>query len=227
MQLAVVEPANRDDELVAQAAFECTRLCKWEVMQVRRRRAAHQARLPQNATKDGMALSNSSHPNCPKGEVAPSAPSASSAAVLGTCRVGRAPARGPPSQTAPARPEGCCSEPGSGPLSRTLLTVLTIFSRDVRILITLLPARPSRLKAMSMPSVRRNVCARRKWPARARGFLGQPMLSLVLLVRSRLTRRRSAALPVQELCSLMNSRTQAAIGSASMMPSIAALRLAV
>jgi hypothetical protein len=93
-----------------------------------------------------MALSNSSHPNCPKGEVAfASAPSASSAAVLGTCRIGRAPARWLSSQTALARPEECCSEPGSGPLSRTLLTVLTVFSRDVRILITLLPARPSRL----------------------------------------------------------------------------------
>src|SRR3989442_311423 len=38
---------------------------------------------------------------------------------------------------------------------------------------------------------------------------------------------RSAALPGQELRSLMNSRTQAAIGSASIMPSIAVLRLAV
>src|SRR5215510_8785783 len=80
------------------------------------------------------------------------------------------------SQTALARREECCSEPGSGPLLLTLLTLLAVFSRDVRILITLLPARPSRLKAMSMPSVRRNVCARRKWPARARGFLGQPVL---------------------------------------------------
>ena len=119
---------------------------------------------------------------------------------------------------------------GPGPVRTplTVLTVLTVFSRDVRILITLLPARPSRLKAMSMPSVRRNVCARRKWPARALGFLGQPVLCFEIrsLLRSKLTRRRSAALPVHELRSLMNSRTQAAIGSASMMPSIAALRLA-
>src|SRR5262249_52383697 len=124
------------------------------------------------------------------------------------------------SQTALARREECCSEPGSGPLLLTLLTLLAVFSRDVRILITLLPARPSRLKAMSMMSVRRNVCARRKWPARARGFLGQPVLCFETLLRSKLTRRRSAALPVHELRSLMNSRTQAAIGSASMMPSI-------
>jgi hypothetical protein len=130
-----------------------------------------------------------------------SAPSASSAAVLGTCRVGRAPARRLSSQTALARPEECCSETGSGPLSRTLLTVLTVFSRDVRILITLLPARPSRLKTMSMPSARRNVCARRNWPARARGFFGQPVPSFVRLVRSRLTRKRSAALPVPSLVS--------------------------
>src|ERR1700730_16153719 len=90
--------------------------------------------------------------------------------VLGTCRVGRAPARRLSSQTALAGSEDCCSEPGSDPLSRTLLTVLTVFSRDVRILITLLPARPSRLKVISRPSARRNVCARRKWPARGTGI---------------------------------------------------------
>jgi len=53
------------------------------------------------------------------------------------------------------------------PLSLTLLTVLTLFSGDVRIRITLLPARPSRPNAISIPRVRRNVCARRKWAARA------------------------------------------------------------
>src|ERR1700730_14236404 len=150
--------------------------------------------------------------------------------VLGTCRVGRAPDRRLSSPTALAGSEDCCSEPGSDPLSWTLLTVLTVltvFSRDVRILITLLPVRLSRLKVISRPSARRNVCARRKWPARARGFLGQPVLSLVCLVRSTLTRRRSASLPIHELRSLMNSRTQAVIGSASIMPSIAALRLSV
>jgi hypothetical protein len=63
---------------------------------------------------------------------------------------------------------------------------------------------------------------------KARGFFAQPVPSFGIrsLLRSTLTRRRSAALPVQEGRSLMNSRTQAAIGSASMMPSIAALRLA-
>jgi hypothetical protein len=39
-----------------------------------------------------MALPNRSYPNCPKGKLAfTSVPSASSAAVLGTCRVGREP----------------------------------------------------------------------------------------------------------------------------------------
>jgi hypothetical protein len=134
-----------------------------------------------------MALPNSSYPNCPKGKLAfASVPSASSVAVLGTCSVGREPLIS--SLTGLAGPQACCSEPDSGPLSRTLLTVLTVFSRDARILITLLPVRPSRLKEMSMPSVRRNVCARRKRPARARGFLGQPALSLVCLACSMLQR---------------------------------------
>src|SRR5437773_7250589 len=46
------------------------------------------------------------------------------------------------------------------------------------ILMILLPARPSRLNVMSMPRTRRNVCARRRRPASALGFLGQPVLSL-------------------------------------------------
>ena len=58
------------------------------------------------------------------------------------------------SNPALAESEECCSEPGPGS-ARTLLTVLTVFPRDLRILITLLPARPSRLKVISMPSARR------------------------------------------------------------------------
>ena len=107
--------------------------------------------------------------------------------------------------------------------SLTLLTVPAVSSKHERIVMTRFPARPSRLNATSMPIALRNVCARRKWPARARGFLGQPVLPLVCLERSRLIRRRSVALPVHELRSLMNSRTQVAIGSASS----AALRLTV
>src|SRR5271165_5325522 len=48
MQLAMVDPANRDNELVAHTAPECTRLCKREVMRIRRHAAAHKARLPQH-----------------------------------------------------------------------------------------------------------------------------------------------------------------------------------
>jgi hypothetical protein len=48
MQLAVVDPADRDRELVAHAASEGTGLCKGEVMRIRRHAAAHKARLPQN-----------------------------------------------------------------------------------------------------------------------------------------------------------------------------------
>jgi hypothetical protein len=86
-------------------------------------------------------------------------------------------------------------------------------------LMILFPARPSRLNAMSMPSARRNVCARRRRPASARGFLGQPVLSLgIPLLRPALTRKRSAALPLYKMRSAMISRTHAATGSASIMP---------
>jgi hypothetical protein len=77
-------------------------------------------------------------PNCPKGKVAlASAPSASSAALLGTCRGGREPGRQLSSQTGYAGPQGCCSESAPDPLSLTLLTVLTVFSGNERIRITL------------------------------------------------------------------------------------------
>ena len=42
------------------------------------------------------------------------------------------------------------------------------------ILIVRVPNRPSRPKTISIPSVRRKVCARRSRPASARGFFGQP-----------------------------------------------------
>jgi hypothetical protein len=44
-----------------------------------------------------------------------------------------------------------------------------------RILMILLPDRPLRLNVISMPSARRNVCSRRKRPASAQVFLGQPV----------------------------------------------------
>src|SRR5262249_11859565 len=42
------DPADRHHELVAHSASEGTRLCKGEVMRVRRHAAAHQAGLPQH-----------------------------------------------------------------------------------------------------------------------------------------------------------------------------------
>jgi hypothetical protein len=51
-----------------------------------------------------------------------------------------------------------------------MLTVLTVFSAFVLTLIILVPVQPSRENVISMPGVRRNVCARRSRPASARGF---------------------------------------------------------
>ena len=44
----MVNSADRDDELVAHTAPECTRLCKGEMMRIRRHAAAHEARLSQH-----------------------------------------------------------------------------------------------------------------------------------------------------------------------------------
>jgi hypothetical protein len=46
MKLAVVGPTNRDGELIADSVSECTRLHKREVMRIRGRPAAYNARLP-------------------------------------------------------------------------------------------------------------------------------------------------------------------------------------
>jgi hypothetical protein len=48
MQLAVVQPADRDDELVAHPASEGARLREGEVMRVGGHAAAHEARLSQH-----------------------------------------------------------------------------------------------------------------------------------------------------------------------------------
>ena len=109
----------------------------------------------------------------------------------------------------------------------TVLTALTIearFSIPALILIVRVPAGPSRVKDISMPSVRRNVCARRSRPARAPGFFGQ--LEPLLPARALAARRRSEAVPAQLPRSAMSTRTQTATGSASMIPSTAALRFA-
>jgi hypothetical protein len=46
MKLAMMDPANRDGELVAHSVSQGTRLCKREVVRIRRHSAAHKARLP-------------------------------------------------------------------------------------------------------------------------------------------------------------------------------------
>ena len=48
MELAVMGPADRDDELIAHSASERPRLGKREVVRVRRHPAAHEAGLPQH-----------------------------------------------------------------------------------------------------------------------------------------------------------------------------------
>ena len=93
-------------------------------------------------------------------------------------------------------------------------------------LIILVPPRPSRENVISMPSVRRKVCARRSRPASARGFLAH---ALPLDMSSRALshkRKRSDALPVHVIRLAMIARTQVAMGSASMMFSMATLRFA-
>jgi hypothetical protein len=58
------------------------------------------------------------------------------------------------------------------------------------ILIVRVPARPSRLKDISMPSMRRGVCARRSRPARVPGFFGQSALCFETSSRARLVARK-------------------------------------
>jgi hypothetical protein len=48
MQLPVMDPADRHDELVAHPASEGPRLGKREVVRIRRHATAHEARLPQH-----------------------------------------------------------------------------------------------------------------------------------------------------------------------------------
>jgi len=108
-----------------------------------------------------------------------------------------------------------------------MLMVLTQFSALVLTLIILIPVRPSRENVISIPTVRRKVCALRSRPASARGFLAHAMppggLSRALSAHNR---KRSEALPVQVVRSAMIERRHVAMGSASMMLSMAALRFA-
>jgi hypothetical protein len=108
-----------------------------------------------------------------------------------------------------------------------VLTVLTVFSALVLTLIILVPVRPSRENVISMPKVRRNVCARRSRPASTRGFFAQAVpLEMSMRARSAHKRKSSDALPVHAVRSIMSARTQVANGSASAMLSMAVLRFA-
>src|SRR5262249_14963109 len=120
----------------------------------------------------------------------------------------------------------CVSDESLTQASRPLPPLARDFVSEV-ILIIRLPVRPSRLKAISMPTVLRYVWQRRSRLARARGFFGHPaVLSGTPSPAAIRARRRSEALPVHVLRTAMISRTKAATGSASMTPSIAARRLA-
>ena len=48
MQFAVMDPADRDGELITHSAAQCTWLCEREVVRIRRHAAADKAWLPQN-----------------------------------------------------------------------------------------------------------------------------------------------------------------------------------
>jgi hypothetical protein len=102
-------------------------------------------------------------------------------------------------------------------------TVLTVVSGVARIRITLLPARPSRLKATSMPRARKNVCAPRKRP----GIFGppgpNPRDAIVTAIAADTQEVGGATSPG---AALGHERTKAANGSASMASSTAALPLA-
>jgi len=84
------------------------------------------------------------------------------------------------------------------------LTVLTVRSAAARILMIRLPARPSRWNAMSMPTARSEVCARRSRPASARGLRGQsgpPDRDLITLERvSHAQEVRGGSVPLVAAC---------------------------
>jgi hypothetical protein len=108
-----------------------------------------------------------------------------------------------------------------------MLTVLTVSSALVLTLIIRVPLRPSRENVISIPIVRRNVCARRGRPESARGFFAHaPPVEISLRALSAHKLRRSDALPVHMVRLAIIVRTQVAMGSASMMLSMAALRFA-
>jgi hypothetical protein len=117
-----------------------------------------------------------------------------------------------------------------GPASLTVLTVLTAlldcFGLEALILMIRVPLLPSRVNAISMPSIRSDVWARRSRPASARGDFGQAEFPAKRPAAGELAPARwsSDALPVHVGHLAIISRTWAATGSASITPSMAALR---
>jgi hypothetical protein len=81
-----------------------------------------------------------------------------------------------------------------------VLTLLTVSSPFVLTLMILAPLWPSRENVISIPKVRRNVCARRRRPESARGFFayGAPV-EISLRALSAHKRRRSEAVPVHKV----------------------------
>jgi hypothetical protein len=73
----------------------------------------------------------------------------------------------------------------------TALTMVARFSIPALILIVRVPARPSRVKDISIPSMRRNVCARRSRPAKGAGISWPIAVILTYGLASRATRGSS------------------------------------
>jgi hypothetical protein len=101
------------------------------------------------------------------------------------------------------------------------------FVGDVLSLMIRVPARPSRLKFISIPSARRGVCARRSRPASARGDLGHPPCVRDASPLEAAIRNRSEAFPLHVVRSAMMSRIRVATASASTTSSMADLRFAL
>ena len=105
----------------------------------------------------------------------------------------------------------------------TVLTGLTLVARAPLLKIVRVPARPSRLKYISISTRERSVCARRSRPEGSAGFFGQPALEPSPPRRSFAARRSSEALPIHLPRSAMRLGTQTATGSFAMTSSTAAL----
>jgi hypothetical protein len=94
-----------------------------------------------------------------------------------------------------------------------MLTVLTVSSALVLTLIIRVPLRPSRENVISIPIVRRNVCARRRRLESARGFFAHtPPVEISLRALSAHKLRRSDALPVHMVRLAIIVRTPSGYG---------------